>query len=104
MMRHFTDRTGYNGISAQVVWRFVASKPPGDHPVGAYFTTLALDHPKLAQKLGIPREKTQYFFEFLDEGDLKALPGGRGRFILFSPTDYEVGKDRQQASGSNPHS
>src|SRR5207248_9227796 len=98
-MNHFTDRDGYNGIVAQPTWVFKASQPPGDHPVGAYFTTLGPETPKLSKKLGIPRRKLQYLFTFEDVGDLTRLPGGRGEFIFYSPTDYEVAADRQQYAG-----
>jgi hypothetical protein len=37
---HFTNDKGYKAISSQVVWLFRASKPPGGHLKGAYFTTL----------------------------------------------------------------
>ena len=37
-------------------------------------------------------------------GDLKPLVGGRGAFIFYSPTDYEVEPDRQGYHGkaANP--
>jgi hypothetical protein len=37
---HYTNEKGYKAIGSQVVWLFKASKPPGDHPKAAYFTTL----------------------------------------------------------------
>src|SRR6266404_4146918 len=98
-MNHFTDKGGYNGIGAQPIWQFIASKPPGNHPFGAYFTTLNSDHPKLAQKLRLPKEKLEYLFQFVDEGDLTPLPGGRGLFIFFSPQDYHVDIPRQLFAG-----
>lgn len=98
-MYHYTDQAGYNAIRSQVVWRFVASQPPGGHPFGAYFTTLGRDTPNLAQRLRIPRSKVEYVFEFVDEGDLTPLPGGRGQYIFYSPTDYLVDKPRQRYSG-----
>lgn len=99
-MYHCTDRDGYNAIKSQPVWRFVASQPPGAHPFGAYFTTLGRDTPNLAQRLRIPRSKVEYFFEFRDVGDLRPLPGGRGQYIFYSPTDYLVDQSRQIDSGT----
>jgi hypothetical protein len=98
-MYHYTDEDGYKAIKSQVVWRFVASQPPGNHPFGAYFTTLGRNTPNLAQRLRIPRSKVEYVFEFVDVGDLKPLPGGRGQYIFYSPTDYLVDQPRQLYSG-----
>jgi hypothetical protein len=97
---HYTDDVGYNAIRSQVVWRFVASQPPGQHPYGAYFTTLGRNSKNLAQRLRIPKAKIEYFFEFTDIGDLTALPGGRGQFIYYSPTDYDVVPTRQLGHGA----
>lgn len=99
-MFHYTDRDSYNAISSQRVWCFKASQPPGDHPFGAYFTTLPSDTPNLAKRLRIPRSKLAYFFEFLDIGDLTPLPGGRGEYIFYSPEDYLAEPDRQIAHGA----
>ncbi len=93
-MNHFTDRGGYNGIVAASPWLFRAEQPPGGHPFGAYFTVLPPHTRRLAKKLRIPREKTEYVFTFVDRGDLLPLRGGRGVFILYSPADYVVEKDR----------
>jgi len=100
-MNHFTDLPGWNAIRSQRAWLFKASKPPGDHPFGAYFTTLESGEPNLATKLRIPREKLGYVFSFKEREptDLSPLPGGRGRFIFFSPKDYEVEEARQLRSG-----
>ena len=96
---HYTNTAGYNGIRAQPIWRFLARKPPGKRPVGAYFTYLSPDTPKLAKRLGIPRSKLAYMFVFADAGDLQSLDGGRGDWILYSPVDYEVTEDRQILCG-----
>jgi len=98
-MNHFTDKKGYNAIRSQLVWRFIASQPPSNHPFGAYFTTLARGAPNLACRLRVPKNKTKYVFEFVDGGDLLPLPGHRGRNIFYSPADYEVGQERQVFSG-----
>jgi hypothetical protein len=84
---------------ASSIWRFVASQPPGDHPRGAYLTTLGRDTPNLAARLRIPKAKVEYFFEFTNVGDLKPLRGGRGSYIFYSPEDYEVGPSRQLNRG-----
>lgn len=98
-MNHFTDQDGYNGIRARSPWLFKASQPPGNHPFGAYFTTLAPGTPHLAQRPRIPRRKTEYVFSFVDANDLKPLRGGRGEYIFYSPHDYEVEDDRQVYCG-----
>ena len=98
---HFTDRDGYNGIRAAVTWRFRASQPPGDHPFGAYFTTLPPGTRRLAYRLRIPVAKTEFVFAFRDAGDLQPLPGGRGDAIVYSPRDYEVAPDRQVDLGES---
>lgn len=98
-MNHYTNKKGYNGISARVSWRFRASQPPGDRPFGAYFTTLEPDARHLASRLGIPKEKTEYVFSFADNQDLIAVRGGRGDFIFYSPADYEVAEQRQEYVG-----
>ena len=104
-MNHFSDKEGYNGIVATSTWRFRASQPPGDHPFGAYFTTLAPDTPNLAKRLGIPKRKLEYLFSFEDRGDLRPLQNKRGRlnkrgrWIFYSPQDYYVEEERQVYSG-----
>lgn len=100
-MYHFTDTKGYNGIRASCPWRFRASQPPGDHPVGAYFTTLPPGTPNLAKRLGIPKSKLEYVFAFTDAGDLTPLPGGRGEFIFYYPEDYPVEEARQIYHGKS---
>jgi hypothetical protein len=96
---HYTDQVRYNAIRSQVVWHFVAGQPPGQHPFGAYFTTLGRSTKNLAQRLRIPRSKVAFFFEFTDVGDLTPLLGGRGRFIFFSHQDYDVDQPRQLNHG-----
>jgi hypothetical protein len=98
-MNHFTDRKGYNAIKARSPWLFLARKPPGDRPVGAYFTTLDPGTRNLAQRLRIPECKTEYLFSFVDRGDLLPLRGGRGEFVFYSPRDYEVEEARQRFAG-----
>jgi hypothetical protein len=99
-MFHYTNLAGYNGIRATIDWCFKAHQPPGNHPFGAYFTTLPKDTPNLAVRLRIPKSKLPYAFEFTDAGDLRPLPGGRGQFIFYSPVDYTVVKLRQIYAGA----
>lgn len=98
-MLHYTNKASWNAIRSQVDWVFKAHKPPGPHPTAAYFTTLPPDAPNLAIRLGIPAAKIQYVFCFFDAGDLKPLPGDRGKFIFFSGNDYVVPENRQQDCG-----
>lgn len=58
-MIHYTDGDGFKAISSQVDWTFKAAKPPGPHPVGAYFTPLSPHTADLCTKLMIPRRKTR---------------------------------------------
>lgn len=100
VMTHFTDKEGFNGINSAKVWKFIAAQPPAPrHPRGAYFTTLGRNAPLLAQRLRIPRTKTEHVFEFVDAGDLEAIEGGRGAFIFFSRVDYLVSEPRQRYAG-----
>jgi hypothetical protein len=92
---HYTDADGFKPIRAQAIWVFKADQPPGDHPRGAYFTTLRPDTAKLAQRLRIPRAKIAFVFYFSNGSDLKPLEGGRGAFIFYSKDDYAVEKKRQ---------
>ena len=98
-MFHYTDADSFKSIASQPIWTFVASQPPGDHPFGAYFTTLSPDTPKLSKRLRIPRAKVELAFEFVDAGDLSPLPGGRGEYVFYSSVDYAVERSRQQYAG-----
>ena len=103
-MYHYTDVDGHKAISSQPDWRFRAAKPPGPHPVGAYFTPLAPTSPNLCKKLMIPRRKIERALEFT--GDLGLFPlddgKGRGHHVLFSPVDYIVARSsgRQRFHGA----
>ncbi len=100
-MNHFTNERGFGSIGSQPVWLFRAQKPPGDHPVGAYFTTLDASAPNLAARLRIPRSKLAYVFSFAEhDGDLRPLRGGRGRYVHYSPHDYSVEVERQISKGA----
>lgn len=94
-MNHYTDSAGYSAITSQLDWLFIAHQPPGDHPKGAYFTTLEPGTPNLANKLRIPRTKLAFVLSFRDQADLIPLRGGRGAYIFYSPTDYTVSRERQ---------
>lgn len=98
---HYTDHKGYKAISSQVVWIFKASKPPGEHPIGAYFTTLPPGTKNLNKRLFVRgcAEKTQFVFSFSGGDDLQRLRGGRGEHIRYSPEDYPVVESRQGRHG-----
>lgn len=96
---HFTNKVGYDGIRSQREWRFRAAQPPGEHERGAYFTTLDASAPRLAARLGIPREKLAYLFAFTGQVGLEPMNGGRGSYILFSRLDYLVAPERQAGHG-----
>jgi hypothetical protein len=98
-MFHYTDRAGHKAISAHPVWTFKAAKPPGDRPIGAYFTTLDPNSPTLAKRLRIPKRKLEYVFSFSGVAGLKPLEGDRGRYVFWSPTDYNVPKSRHVYHG-----
>jgi len=99
LLFHYTDKKGYNAIRSQPEWCFKASQPPADHPIGAYFTTLAPRTPSLAVRLRIPRRKIDYVFCFQDIGDLTPLAGDRGEYVLYNADDYTVPSDRQVYHG-----
>jgi hypothetical protein len=98
-MNHYTNADGFKRISSQVVWRFVATKPPGLHPIGAYFTTLDIRSPNLCARLRIPRTKIEYVFCFTGTDGLRSLSGGRGEYVFWCPADYEVDRPRQMYNG-----
>ncbi|WP_272426572.1 RHS repeat-associated core domain-containing protein [Polyangium jinanense] len=100
---HYTSAKGFKAITAQRDWLFKASKPPGDHPYGAYFTTLPPTHKNLAAKLGgLPREKVEYYFQMdIPDSLLKPLRGGRGEagVSVYHPADLTVRREQQIAHG-----
>jgi hypothetical protein len=96
---HYTNKDGYDGIRSAKVWRFIADKPPCEHPKGAYFTDLDEQTPLLAKRLRIGKLKIEYVFKFLDVGDLQPLEGDRGQHIFYSKTDYFVEAPRQRGKG-----
>ena len=89
-MFHYTNEKGHKAISSQQTWLFKASKPPGDHPKGAYFTTLPPWTKNLAKRLFVRgcADKATFMFCFSGGEDLIASAGGRGAFIFYSETDY----------------
>ncbi len=102
LLFHYTDGQGWKSISSQTGWMFKAGQPPRPdaHPRGAYFTRLPVETPNLTKLLRMPRRKVEFFFSFLDVGDLRRLEGGRGDFISYSPRDYLVSEPRQHKHGS----
>lgn len=100
-MFHYTNEKGHKAISSQPIWLFKASKPPGDHPKGAYFTTLPPGTRNLAKRLFVRgcADKIAFVFCFSGDDDLTPLEGGRGAFIFYSVDDYPVEKKRQGPHG-----
>jgi hypothetical protein len=99
IQHHYTDDSGFKAINSQRSWVFKAAKPPGEHPIGAYFTTLPPGTSKLATRLRLPKRKVEFVFCFTNVGDLVPIDGDRGEFIFYSPIDYRVDRSRQRASG-----
>lgn len=100
-MFHYTNETGHKAISSQQTWLFKASKPPCDHPTGAYFTTLPPWTKTLAKRLFVRgcADKVTFMFCFSGGDNLTPLEGGRGAFIFYSEADYPVEKKRQGPHG-----
>lgn len=96
---HYTDDAGHKAIRAHPDWTFRAGQPPGSHPFGAYFTTLAPGTRHLAKRLRVPRTKLEYVFAFVGGDGLKPLRGGRGAYVFYSEWDYVVSESRQRYSG-----
>ncbi|MGH7174106.1 MAG: hypothetical protein ACRELG_27875 [Gemmataceae bacterium] len=101
MLFYYTNDKVYKAIRSQVPWLFKASKPPGDHPKAAYFTTLAPGAANLAKRLFVRDcpDKIAFVFSFSGGEDLTHLEGGRGAFIFYSVEDYSVGEERQGPHG-----
>jgi len=60
------------------------------------------DTPNFSVKTRLPKDKQSHLFSFVDCGDLKLYPGGKGRLktIFYSPIDYHVAQHRHQFCGS----
>lgn len=101
LVYHYTNQSGWNAIRSQVDWVFKASKPAGDRPFGVYFTTLRVDAPKFHKKTRIPVDKQEYAFAFTGKDGLEERDDGKRPYILVSPTDYVVVKDRQTYNGKS---
>lgn len=99
-MNHFSDKQGYNSIHSQADWLFRAARPRARHrKVGAYFTTLDPGTKNLAMRIRVSRDKIEYLFQFSGQDGLKPIPGDRGAYILYTPSDYTVVKRRQHYHG-----
>jgi len=99
---HYTNTKGFHAIRSQPTWLFMASQPPGDHPKGAYFTTLPPGTINLGKRIFVRgcRDKLEFVFHFAGDDGLKPLQGGRGQVIFYSAVDYSVAPDRQIAHGA----
>ena len=99
-MFHYTDKTGWNAIRSQVIWRFRTSQPKDpDRPFGVYFTDIAPTQANLRllhQKIRVPVEKQEFVFQFNGAEGLIQLNGGTGRDkrIFYSKVDYQVSDDQ----------
>jgi len=100
-LHHYTDDSGFKAISSQPVWLFKASKPSGDHPKAAYFTSLPPETKNLSKRLFVRgcAKKTEFFFSFAGTFGLTRLRGGRGDHIFYSLDDYPVEEERQRDRG-----
>ncbi len=100
-MFHYTNDRGYKAISSQQPWLFKASKPPCNHPKGAYFTDLPPGTKNLGKRLFVRgcADKTNFVFCFSGGEDLRSIEGGRGEHIFYSREDYPVVKERQGPHG-----
>lgn len=101
-MFHYTNTKGFNAIRSQPTWLFKVSQSSGDHPEGAYFTTLPPGTINLGKRIFVRgcRDKLEFVFHFSGNKGLQPLPGGRGEVIFYSPKDYAVERDRQIAHGA----
>jgi hypothetical protein len=99
---HYTNAKGFNSIRSQPTWLFMALQPPGDHPKGAYFTTLPPGTINLGKRLFVRgcRDKLDFVFHFSGDEGLRPIPGDRGKWIQYSTDDYLVTQDRQIAHGA----
>ena len=78
---HYSDADGYKSIVSQQTWVFKAAQPPGNRPLGAYFTRLLPGDNKLAAGTRLPKRKRQYLFAFGGAEGLRPVPGGRAGII-----------------------
>src|SRR5438045_1563645 len=80
---HYTDKTGWNAIRSQPVWRFKAAQPHDPaRPLGAYFTDIEPTKANvrtLYKRIRIPKVKQAYVFWFIGDAGLTQLNAGRGR-------------------------
>jgi len=99
---HYTNEKGYKAISSQQTWLFKASKPPSNHPEGAYFTILPPGTRNLGKRLFVRRcaDKIGFVFCFSGDEGLKPISGGRGVHVFYSKEDYAVEKKRQGPHGT----
>jgi RHS repeat-associated protein len=89
---HYTDKSSFNTINSSNPLHFKASQPRArpDNPKGVYLTTKAPDEVDFG-KIGMVRSKGTHVFDFVVERQkLRPLRGGRGEYVLYSPTDLYV--------------
>ncbi len=98
-LMHYTGGTAFKAIRSQKEWAFKASQPPGENPIGAYFTTLTPDAYHFSARLRIPKEKQEFVFAFIGQEGLRPKIGGKGDYIFWAPEDYIIRRDRQKYNG-----
>ena len=103
---HYTEKSGWNAVRAQSVWRFKPSQPkdPG-RPFGVYFTDIEPSEANLRtlyKRIRVPKVKQEYILWFLGTLGLEQLNGGRGRDrrIFFAGIDYDVTEERHKFDGT----
>ncbi|QNQ18529.1 hypothetical protein HF650_01415 [Kosakonia sp. SMBL-WEM22] len=104
---HYTDQSGYNGISSQKPYKFKAPSPIKGHPRGIYVTTKSPEDlgktPNGFKKLGLTSTKSTHFFEFqIDDSKLKPIRGDRGEFIRYIEGDLDLDRDSVSRHGKTP--
>ena len=98
---HYTDKRGYNGIRGTNPYQI----RPGASKNGAgpFFTTRSpADNvaPNAYKKLGLTREKSQYFVQFeIDQDRLEKLDGDRGRFVFIIRGGVQIPRSDVQYIG-----
>ena len=93
---HYTSKEAYKAITSSKNFLFKASTPGKGHPTGVYLTNMSpADLAKVTggykSKLGLTRDKSQYYFEFsIPKSELKSIKGGRGQHIFYHSENLTI--------------